>query len=105
MGCRYDLTELKPLLPKVHGRRRLRQQGILCLPLANYLRVHPAEVSDLGRKLGVLTKRWDDKNQLTWITWQGAEKIILIVRARQGAEEIARIESRSHITSPSRLRR
>jgi hypothetical protein len=104
-----DPDKLKPLLKRGDPRHRfghgkLKEQRVLCRELADYLRVHVADVSKLARKMQVLRVVWNATgNRQLWVTWPGAERIIMLVRARQGQREIDRLE-RAHFRRPSESR-
>lgn len=89
-----ERAHLAPLLPKVNPSSRRQQDWALARDLSNFLGVRVEEVIQMAGKMGVLRKRrlTTHHNKGFFVTWQGAEKIMIIIRARQGEAEVRRIE-------------
>lgn len=108
------MTELAPLKAldktKRGQERHCHIHRVLCKDLAHLLSCTAAEVRTLARKLEVLHVRRHNGNRQLWVTLAGAERIIILIRARQGATELEKQErltrlsgrrSRISLTTPA----
>lgn len=89
-----ERARIAPLLPKANPSSRSQQDWVLARTLSNFLGVRVEEVIKIAGRMGVLRKRRlpTHHNKGCYVTWQGAEKIMIIIRERQGELEVKRIE-------------
>ncbi len=103
LPARYPaITELAPLKAldktKRGDERYCHLHRVLCKDLAHFLRCTTTEVKTLARKLEVLHVRRHNGNRQLWVTLAGAERIIILVRARQGATELLKQEQLTRLS-------